>query len=85
MISLISCDFHNIFQTMENKRKHKNVELIHTETRLIKLTAKPTYKHTTIFNNDLVTVELFRQKVCLDRPSYCGFTILGKKLQWSFV
>ena len=62
---------------MENVRLHKNIELVHTETRLEKVTAKPTYKHTTIFNEDLVAVELYKAKVNLFKPIYCGMCILG--------
>ena len=32
--------------TMENLRKHRNKELVHTRKRLAKLSAKPTYKTT---------------------------------------
>ena len=62
---------------MENVRNHKNIELVHTESRLRKVTAKPTYKNTTIFNEELVAVELFKAKVDLYKPIYCGMCILG--------
>ena len=62
---------------MENVRLHKNIELIHTESRLKKVTAKPTYKNTTIFNEDLVAAELYKTKVNLFKPIYCGMSILG--------
>jgi hypothetical protein len=65
-------------KTMENVRKHKNIELVHREDRLRKLSAKPTYKHTTIFQEDLVAVELLQTKVKLCKPSYSGMCILGK-------
>ena len=67
-----------MFQTLQNERKHKNIELVHLEERLRKLTAKPTYKNTVIFNEDLVAVELLHSKVKLFKPSYCGMCILGK-------
>ncbi|MEW8545032.1 MAG: hypothetical protein AB2693_16025, partial [Candidatus Thiodiazotropha sp.] len=63
-------------KTMENVRKHKNIELVHTRKRLTKLTAKPTYKNCKIFNEDLVAVELGRAKVKLYKPSYSGMCIL---------
>ena len=66
------------FQTLQNERKYKNIELVHLEERLRKLSAKPTYKTTTIFNEDLVAVELLRSQVKLFKPSYCGMCILGK-------
>lgn len=62
---------------MENVRRHKNIELVHTESSLEKVTAKPTYKNTTIFNEDLVATELFKSKVNLFKPIYCGMCILG--------
>lgn len=65
-------------KTMENVRLHKNIELVHTEERLLKLTAKSTYKNSTIFNEDLVAVELLKAKVNLFKPIYCGMAILGK-------
>lgn len=67
-----------MFQTMENVRKHKNIELVHRAERLKKLSAKPTYKNTIIFNEDLVAIELLRSKVKLFKPSYSGMCILGK-------
>ena len=67
----------SIFQTMENVRKHRNIELIHTERRLVKVGAKPTYKTCTIFNEDLVAAELYRTSVKLFKPIYCGMAILG--------
>lgn len=65
-----------LFQTMENVRKHQNIELVHTERRLKKLSAKPTFKSAKIFSEDLVAVELTRAKVKLCKPSYCGMCIL---------
>lgn len=61
---------------MENVRKHKNIELVHTERRLKKLGARPTFKSVKIFSEDLVAVELTRAKVKLCKPSYCGMCIL---------
>lgn len=63
---------------MENVRKHKNIELVHREERLVKLASKPTYKSTTIFNPDLIAVELLRSKVKLNKPIYAGMCILGE-------
>lgn len=61
---------------MENLRKHRSVELIHTETRLQKVSAKSTYKLHRIFSEDLVGVELNRTKVKLNKPIYIGMTVL---------
>ena len=69
---------HCIFtgKTMENVRKHRSIELTHTEKRLQKLSAKSTYKLHRIFSEDLVGVELNRIKVKLNKPIYLGAAIL---------
>ncbi|WAR04054.1 hypothetical protein MAR_010612 [Mya arenaria] len=64
-------------RTMENVRRYKAIEIIHTKKRLDKVTAKPTYKDTTILNEDLVAVELYKSTVNLVKPIYCGMSILG--------
>ena len=61
---------------MENMRKHRSVELTHTEKRLLKLTAKSTYRMHRIFSKDLVGVELSRIKIKLNKPVYLGAAIL---------
>ncbi|XP_052819578.1 uncharacterized protein LOC128245454 [Mya arenaria] len=61
---------------MENVRLHKDIELVYTEKRLQKVTAKATYKHTIIFSENLVAVELHKAKVALFKPIYSGFCIL---------
>ena len=63
-------------KTMENLRKHRSVELVHTEKRLRKVSAKSTYKLHRIFSEDLVGVELNRLKVKLNKPIYIGMTVL---------
>lgn len=61
---------------MENVRRHMNVQLVHTTRRLKKLTAKPSYKTSKIFSEDLVAVDMGKNKVSLNKPSYCGMVIL---------
>lgn len=71
---------------MENVRKHRNIELVHTQKRLKKLSAKSTYKTTKIFAEDLAAVELNRAKVKLCKPSYSGACILdlSKMIMYDF-
>ena len=66
-----------IFQTMENVRKHRQIELVHDEKRLLKVSAKPSYKTSKIFNEDLVAAEMYKTAVKLFKPIYCGMAILG--------
>ena len=47
-----------------------------TETRMKKLTARPTAKHLKIYGEDLVAVQLKRPIVELNKPRYIGMCIL---------
>lgn len=73
-------------KTMENLRKRVDIQLIHRERRLLKVTAKPGFKSFKIFNDDLASVELTKQKLVLNRPIYVGFSILemSKVLMYDF-
>ena len=60
-------------KTMENLRKRVDIQLIHREQMLLKVTAKPVFKSFKIFNDDLASVELKKQNLVLNRPIYVGF------------
>ena len=61
---------------MENLRKRTNIELVTNEKRLNKLSAKPTYVSSKIFNENLVGVHTKKERLLLDKPSYVGMCIL---------
>jgi len=63
-------------KTMENLRNRVNIELVTNENRLNKLSSKPTYVNSKIFNQDLVAVHTKKEKLLLDKPSYVGMCIL---------
>ena len=63
-------------KTMENLRKRTNIELVTNEKRLNKLSAKPTYVSSKIFNENLVGVHTKKERLLLDKPSYVGMCIL---------
>lgn len=63
-------------KTMENLRNRVNVKLVHTERKLKKLCAKPSFDRFKIFNEDLVGVENKKVKPLLNKPVYIGQTIL---------
>jgi len=63
-------------KTMENLRKRVNIELVTNEKRLNKLSAKPTYVSSKIFNENLVAVHTKKERLLLDKPSYVGMCIL---------
>ena len=49
-------------KTMENVRKHRNIKLITTEKRRIKLVSKPNYHATKHFTENLIAIEMKKSK-----------------------
>jgi len=73
-------------KTMENLRKKCNVQLVTDEKRLNKLTSKPTHVGHKIFDENLVGVNMKKDRIKLDKPSYVGMCILdlSKTLMYDF-
>ena len=73
-------------KTMENVRNRVDFELVHTEKRLKKLTARPRFHRIRHFNKDLVGVQCLRSVIKLNKPIYIGFCILdiSKTLMYDF-
>ena len=73
-------------KTMENVRRRVNFELVHTEKRLKKIAAKPSFHRARIFNEDLTGVHCLKSVILLDKPIYVGFSILdlSKTLMYAF-
>ena len=73
-------------KTMENLRKRVDIQLVHHEKRLKKLTKKPGFKAFKIFSENLASIELQKSKLVLNRPIYVGFSILdlSKILMYDF-
>ena len=73
-------------KTMENLRKRCNVQLVTDEKRLNKLTSKPTFVSSKIFDENLVGVNMKKERIKLDKPSYVGMCILdlSKTLMYDF-
>ena len=63
-------------KTMENLRKRVDVKLATDEKKLVKLTSKPTFVTSKIFNEKLVAVHKIKETLILDRPAYVGMCIL---------
>lgn len=63
-------------KSMENLRNRVNVKLVHTERKLKKICAEPSFDRFKIFNEDLVGVENKKVKLLLNKPVYIGQTIL---------
>ena len=73
-------------KTMENIRKRVDVRLITDEKKLLKMTSKPTYVSSKIFNENLVAVRKIKETLTLNRPAYVGMCILdlSKTLMYDF-
>ena len=71
---------------MENLRKRVDVRLVTDEKKLDKLTAKPTYVSSKIFNENLMAVHKVKETLTLNRLAYVGMCILdlSKMLMYDF-
>ena len=71
---------------MENLCKRVDVRLVTNEKKLDKLTSKPTFVNSKIFNENLMAVHKVRETLTLNRPAYVGMCILdlSKMLMYDF-
>ena len=63
-------------KTMENLRKRVDVRLVTDVKRLDKLTSKPTFVSSKIFNENLMAMHKLKENLTLNRPAYGGMAIL---------
>ena len=61
---------------MENVKKRTNMTLTSSREKCRKLIRKPTFHSLHIFNKDYVGIQQVKDRICLDKPIYLGFTIL---------
>ena len=73
-------------KTMENIRNRVDIRLSNDRRKAEKLTAKPNFKHLTIFDENLVAVYIKRTKLKFNKPIYCVMSIfdLSKTLMYDF-
>ena len=73
-------------KTMESVRKRVNVKLVNTEKQLKKLSSSPLFDYFSIFDENLVAVNMKKPTLYLNRPIYVGFCILelSKTLMYDF-
>ena len=73
-------------KTMENIRKRVDVRLITDGKKLLKMSSKPTFVCSKIFNENLVAVHKIKEVLTLNRPAYVGMCILdlSKTLMYDF-
>ena len=70
------------------KSAHRRVDirLVTNRKELLKLTSKPTYVSSKIFNKNLIAVHKIKETLTLNRPAYVGMCILdlSKTLMYDF-
>ena len=63
-------------KTMENVRKHRDIKLATTDEKRTKLVSEPNYRTTKRFSENLLTIEMKKIKVKMNKPVYLGMSIL---------
>ena len=73
-------------QVMENLHQQVDVRLVTNEKKLDKLTSKPTYMSSKIFNENLMAAHKVKETLTLNRPAHVGMCILdlSKMLMYDF-
>ena len=73
-------------KTMENIRKHKNINLVTSEEKYLKTVIKLNFKSGVQFDENLMGCEMGKIKVIMKKPVYLGQTILdlSKTIMYEF-
>ena len=73
-------------KTIENQRSKVDVKLVNDERTRTKLVSQPNFKSMKMFTEDFTGIELTKKSIQLNKPIYCGFTILdnSKVLMFDF-
>ena len=78
---------HAVFgKTMENVRKHSDIKLVTANKRRNQLVSEPNYHTTKYFSKTLLTIEMKKTKVKMNKPVYLGMSMLdfSKTLMYDF-
>ena len=73
-------------KTMENIRKHRNINLVNNEEEYLKNVMKPNFKSGTLLRPDLMGCEMGKIRVVMNKPVYLGQAILdlSKTIMYEF-
>ena len=63
-------------KTMENIRKHRDIKLVNNKEGYLKQVMKPNFKGGTLMGADLMSCEMGKVKVKMNKPVYLGQAIL---------
>ena len=61
---------------MENVRKHRDIKLLTTHKRRVKLASAPNYDTSKRFSENLLAIEMKKTSVKTNKPVYLGMSIL---------
>ena len=73
-------------KTMENVKKHRDIQFVTTDEKRSKLVSEPNYHITNHFSENLLAIEIKKTKVKMNKPVYLGMSILdiSKTLMYEF-
>ena len=63
-------------KTMENIRRHRDIKLVNNKEDYLKQVMKPNFKSGTLLGTDLMSCEMGKVKVKMNKPVYLGQAIL---------
>ena len=73
-------------KTMENIRKHRNIKLVNNEEEYLRNVMKPNFKSGILLGPDLMSCEMGKVRVVMNKPVYLGQAILdlSKTVMYEF-
>ena len=73
-------------KTMENIRRHRNIKLVNNKEDYLRNVMKPNFKSGTLLGPDLMSCEMGKVKVVMNKPVYLGQAILdlSKTIMYEF-
>ena len=73
-------------KTMENVRKHRDIKFVTTDKRRNQLVTEPNYHVIKCFSENLLTIEMKKTKVKMNKPIHLGLSMLeiSKILMYEF-
>ena len=73
-------------KTMENIRRHRDIKLVNNKEDYLKQVMKPNFKSGTLLGSDLMSCEMEKVKVKMNKPVYLGQAILdlSKTIMYEF-
>ena len=64
-------------KAIENIRKHRDIKLVTAERRRIYLVSEPNYHTTKFFTETLLTIEMRKTQILMNKLLYLSLSILG--------